>query len=308
VFIANDFSINNFLINEAGVFFEKTEASLGYQFSTSNMSADIGDVNNDGKMDVFVSNISRSTFAPNHQNFLYLLTKNLVFKESAQELGVHKCGWAWGSKFFDANRDGDLDLIVTNGWFDKGPNSWWYQTMMWHSVESSFSSGGTIPPTDGHQIGRGDRNCLFLKVKDKYVDIAKDVGLKEHKMGRGIAILDADNDGDEDLIISNSNSAPFFYVNVSSNTNNWIRFHFKGQVSGRDAFGVKVFVERSDGSTLFREKYPTNGFSAQSDPRLFFGLGRMKIKNVRLEWPSGAVQNLGVLKENQEYMFVEPNL
>lgn len=308
--IANDFSGNRVFINQKNETFEgRSNAYLGEQFDTSNMGVEFGDVNNDGLQDVYITNISRSTFTPNHHDFMYVKNAdNHAFSEKSEEMRVDRCGWAWGSKFADFDLDGKLDLFVVNGFFSDGPKDFWYAWSVYTSLPSFMVNGPEIMPnSNGSSLDGNQRSCLFWQGKDgKFSDITNDVGITDTLNGRGISLIDTLNDGKTNMLVTNHNSKLLYYKHNVNNKNNWIGFDLVGTKSAKDAFGAKLEIYSEGKLLTAKEKYPTNSFSSQSDPRLLFGLGNKKNISILIRWPSGQKSNLALTELNKYVKIEEP--
>jgi hypothetical protein len=294
IFIANDFNINRLLLNQNATSFADATKNLGHQFYSGNMSATIGDYNNDGFSDIFVSNLSRSTYYVRMMNWLFQGDGHGYFKNVSFEKGVDRCSWAWGSNFADFDKDGLLDLFVATGLFNDGKKPYIYKLETFYVVPQLMITDPTgVPPTEGSEVAGNDRPCLFIQNNDKFVDIADSVGLSSPTVGRGSAVVDVDNNGTLDLVIASHNSTPKLYINhESGQAAPWIGFKLVGMESNKNAIGAKITIFHPDSKIQFREIFPTNGFSSQSDIRVFFGLGQSSIERVEIKWPSGNHQIL----------------
>lgn len=292
IFLANDFSIDRFYLNTGGKFEDKTETALGSQFSSGNMSAEIGDYDNDGDLDVFVANITASTYASSLKNLLYRANGDATFHDVAQELGVDRCGFAWGAKFLDADHDGRLDIFVANGFFNGGAKSYWYRWSTFLSMPKFLVQDPRVaPPTDGYNIGGNERNCMFLQRDGKFFDVAVEAGFDDTFIGRGVATIDVNNDGAVDIITANHDERPTLYLGQVTKPHHWIGLNLIANHSNKDALGTWITIRSGDLKQV-REIYPTNGFGSQSDPRVLVGLGLNESAEIEIQWPSGIVQRI----------------
>jgi hypothetical protein len=124
--------------------------------------------------------------------------------------------------------------------------------------------------------------------------------------GRGIAVVDVNNDGRLDMFVTNANSKPNLYLNVSSSKNNFLELKLTGTSSNRDAIGARVTLRAGDSSQI-REVNCGNGYAAQSSLRVHFGLGEStQADRIEVRWPSGTVQVLEKVKANQFLSISEP--
>ncbi len=272
LFVSNAFFITNFLYRNRGdlMFTRVTAGSIATEVADSRGCA-WADYDNDGYLDLFVANGGR-TSAQN--NFLYHnngdgnLTK--VTSGSIVNDGGHSFGCTWG----DYDNDGFLDLFVANGC---GQNNLLYH----NNGDGSFTKVTTgSPVNDGGESG-------------------------------GCAWGDYDNDGFLDLFVANGgntcsgndeNQRNFLYRN-NTNRNNWISIKLVGTVSNRSGIGAKVRLKATVGGTnrwQLRQISGGDGYGQMNGLRAHFGLGdATNIDTVRIEWPSGTVQELRDVWTNQ---------
>ncbi len=160
---------------------------------------------------------------------------------------------------------------------------------------------------EGFSFSGYERNHLFLNLEgEKYKDISGVSGLDSLLDGRAAVTADLDNDGDQDIFVTNLQGEGhlLFRNNVGQN-NHFIRIAVEGKASGRDAFGAVVRLKTADG-ILTRVKSGGSGFLAQHDPRLLFGLGQAEAAEwIEIDWPSGITQRLGPVEAGTSLKIVE---
>ena len=117
-------------------------------------------------------------------------------------------------------------------------------------------------------------------------------------MGRGLAVADFDNDGDLDIVVTDSGGSPLLLRNDGGNRNHWIAFRARGRESNRFGIGAKVRVT-SGGRTQLREVNPYGSYLSTSDTRLYFGLGNATLARIEIEWPSGKKQAIDSVRADQ---------
>jgi hypothetical protein len=129
--------------------------------------------------------------------------------------------------------------------------------------------------------------------------VAREAGLTDEENGRGVAVFDMDNDGNEDFLIGNAGVTDILYRGDRQNKNHWLGLELEGVLSNRDAFGARVTLNTKRG-TQTRELFPTNGFLSESSKRLLFGVAQGDVLlSASVRWPSGRVQKLPELKLNR---------
>jgi len=305
LYIACDFGTDRFFVNNCdGTFTDITEKAIGFD-TKKGMNVDWGDYDNDGFLDIYVTNITDDYMREG--NFLWHNNGNLTFTDVARETGTHDTGWGWGGKFFDYDNDGWLDLYVVNGWVSAGKDS--YVPDIFTMVTKpgiDFADARNWPPMGNKSLSGYQKKRLFHNEHGTgFKDEAARHGVDSVRDGRGIAVADFDNDGRMDLFIANANSEPNLYRNTQTTGNYWAQFLLEGTKSNRGAVGAQVRVT-AGGKTLLSFVNGGNGFGAQSTARVHFGLGAAStIDRVEIRWPSGLKQVLEKLSANHIYKIQE---
>lgn len=309
--VANDFSIvRAYQNNKEGGFFEVTDSLLGQQFTSSNMGIIFSDINNDGKFDFYVTNLSRSTYTSLGYNQFFIQNKDNSYTDKFDTFGTDKCGWSWGSQFVDFDLDGTDEIVVVNGMFDDGPTDYFFKWFVYITLPPFVvNSPRLLPNTAGHRLASHERNCLFKKTDDRtdYKDVALSAGVEDIENGRGVATIDIENNGKISFVISNHAAPPTFYKNVSALQRDWVGFNLTGSKSGKDAVGATIKAIFTDGTSNLKLHNPFVGFSSQKDPRVVFALNNKKIESLEVSWPSGRKQTIKKFKINSYNEIVEPN-
>jgi hypothetical protein len=269
IFVANDHMVNNIYHNIEGKLFVDEGIKTGMAFNqageaTISMSVDFADYNNDGLIDVFMSD---DTYCSLYQN-----QGNGVFRDMAYASGISIAAAqhvGWSSSFIDFDNDGDVDLFKANGELK-------------------------------HLYGQEDQ--LFENVDgEKFEDISVQLGayFQEENVGRGACFGDYDNDGDLDGYVVNLDDQGAFLRNNRGNENNWIILKLVGTKSNRDAIGALVKIS-AGGKEQVGVRRSTTGYLSQNDSRMHFGIGKAgKVDFVEIKWPSGRTQRLDNLDANQ---------
>ncbi|HJL84862.1 MAG TPA: CRTAC1 family protein [Candidatus Marinimicrobia bacterium] len=320
--------------NGDGTFSDMSEKSNVMKGKGKGLGVIPADFDNDGDMDVYVAN-------DKVMNNLFINDGTGIFKEDALFAGVgfNENGQAeagMGVDFADYNRDGWLDLFVTN--FSGESNTLYRNDKNGFLTDVTFAAGlgqpslevlgfGTnfvdldldgwedIFVANGHVIDNielfnpdythAQRKQVFMNRGDgTFIDKTDEIGgaLQEPKVGRGAAFGDIDNDGDMDVVISNNNGQASLLINEGPPKNNWIGFLLKGRLYNRDAIGARVTVT-SGGNSQIATVNPSASYLASNDKRLQFGLGSQAVVNeISIQWPGGGVDRIENIEGNRYYL------
>ena len=317
IFVSNDFTFDEMYLNVEGKDLQNvTDQYISRRFhGFGGMNSDFADVNNDGKLDLYVSN----GWAPpsvGGANILWQKNSyNNAYSEQARSMGADKCGWGWGAKFADYDLDGDLDLFVTNGRgrgrhaksFEESRSGNYLRAQVRSMPkifkEKFFSVGDQVAPdltNSDFQLYGFDRNCMYLQQDGKFYDVAKDAGVDDLENGRSIALLDVENDGKLDIVIGNIDAPLTLYRNITDTYGNWAGFSLLNE-RNLPYHGAIIKGIRSDGVPLREELFIGNGGRGINDPRIHFGFGKHTLKDyqVIITWPDGQFEIFKNIKLNQ---------
>ena len=243
------------------------------------MGVDLADLNQDGALDIIVTNYSQET------NALYLNLGAGAFENGARRANLWQASYlrlGWGVKACDWNSDGKLDLAIANG--------------------HVYPRADEINPALSYA-----QPCLFLQADGhQFVDRADTLGeaASRARAHRALATGDFDNDGDVDILLSVMDSPPVLLANEQRGAS-WLSLRLQGTRSNRDAIGAKVWLT-AGGQTQFREVTRGGSYLSAHDPRLLFGLGTIEhIDSVRVVWPSGTTESFEALTARKAYKIVE---
>jgi hypothetical protein len=313
LFIANDYGVSELYFNDGKKFHEVGEQT-GVGFAPkSGMNAAFGDILNQGKYSVYVSNISEDGILIQGNN-LWVPKEGtsgdgIKYENLARDFGVELGGWSFGAQFGDLNNDGTLDLFLTNGYISLDQNkSYWYDFSKVAGGNSTIiSDAKDWPAFNGRSLSGYQNKKVWLNDGEgKFIDVAQAVGVTDKHDGRAVAMADLWNRGVLDVVVANQKGPLLVYKNTVVPENQWIEFDLEGTKSNRSAIGAQV--------TMFwngeqQKQYVAGGcgFAAQNDRRLHFGLGKNpQIEKAVIRWPSGKIQVLEKPSANQIYKLKEP--
>ncbi len=307
LYCADDFGPDQLFMNKRdGTFVNATEKSIGFD-TKKGMNVDFGDFNQDGWLDIYVANITTSEYLQ-EGNMLWHNNGpepdgTVTFTDISLETGTYDGGWGWGAKFFDYDNDGDLDIYAVNGFISAGEGNYWYDLASW-TVTGEDAGEAKNWPAIGDRSFSGYEKARFWRNGGmfSFTQHAEELGLDSVRDGRGLATFDYDNDGDLDVFVANQNDKPHLYRNNLSQKNNHLTVVLEADTStgiNRDAIGARVTALTAEG-LQFRERDGGNGYSAQSDPRAHFGLGKhTHVQLVEVRWPDGGLQYMENVPANQ---------
>lgn len=285
LYVANDQDPNFLLQNSGEGKFLEVALISGVCYNDmgkeeAGMGTDFGDFDNDGRLDITVSNYQTET------NTLYRNHDSSFFIDRTIPSGIAEVthGYlGWGIKFFDFDNDGYQDIFVANG----------------HLMDN-------ISVLEKH-VSYAQKNLLFRNLGDgTFANVISETdGLSLKKVSRGAAIGDYDNDGDLDILVTNCNQRADLLQNVVGNRNNWIQIQLDGLRSNRSGFGAKIKVVTGE-HVQYREVHSGGSYLSFHDIRAHFGVGKVEqIDLLEVRWPSGQIDSKTDLSVNQRYLVIE---
>ncbi|MES1195242.1 MAG: CRTAC1 family protein, partial [Opitutus sp.] len=306
LYVAEDFGVADKLYrnNRDGTFTNVIHATVP-QMSYSSMGADLGDVNNDGRIDFLVGDMASTshekdqrgmaasreltrddtdspTLAPQMlRNALYLNTGTARFLEAGALAGLAATDWTWSLRLEDLDNDGRLDLHVTNGMIREYNNADMRQRIISNENPDEQMRVMKASPV------LAEHNLAFRNLGDlKFEPAGAAWGLDQLGVSFGAAFADFDGDGDLDLVYANFDAAPTVLRN-DSQTGHRAVFALQGTTSNRFGVGATVKLETAAGVQV-RTLVIGRGYLSSSEPILHFGLGDdTKIARATVTWPSG---------------------
>jgi enediyne biosynthesis protein E4 len=313
LFIANDYGVSELYLND-GKQFHEMGAKSGVGFAPkSGMNVAFGDIFNQGKYSVYVSNISEDGVLIQGNN-LWVPKEGAAqdlpqFENLARDLGVELGGWSFGAQFGDLNNDGYLDLYLTNGniSLSKDKNYWYDFAKVAGGNSSIIGDAKNWPSIDGRSLsGYQQKHVWMNDGAGKFEDVAQTVGVIDTYDGRAVALADLWNRGVLDVVVANQRGPLLIYRNTVTPENKWIEFQLEGTASNRSAIGAEVTLYWNNQKQI-QEVSGGCGFSAQNQRRLHFGLGKNpQLEKAVIHWPSGKVQTVNKLNPGQLYKIKEP--
>lgn len=313
LFVANDYGVSELYFNDGKRFHEVGEQT-GVGFAPkSGMNAAFGDILNQGRYAVYVSNISEDGILIQGNN-LWVPKEGtagdaIKYQNLARDFGVELGGWSFGAQFGDLNNDGTLDLYLTNGYISLDRNrSYWYDFSKVAGGNSTIiGDAKNWPAFDGRSLSGYQSKRVWLNDgAGKFVDVAQAVGATDVYDGRSVALVDLWNRGVLDVVVANQNGPLLLYKNTVKPENDWIEFELEGTSSNRSAIGTQVTLFWN-GQKQLQEVSGGSGFAAENDRRLHFGLGtNPQIEKAEIRWPSGKIQTVDKPAANQLHKVKEP--
>jgi hypothetical protein len=261
----------NKLYQQTGTGFSDVSVETGMDIGIYGMGIAIGDYDEDGYMDYYVTNIGRNVLLQHQQDHQWADVTTEAGVEN--EFTGDKFTTGWGTFFFDYDNNSYLDLYVSNG----------------HIPAASFVANALY---DSNKLYRNNQDGTFT-------DITELENLVDTAMGRGAVVFDFNNDGKLDILQINTynaqNQAPngaVLYLNQTQNDNNFVMFHLKGTSVNPNAIGSRVELY-FEGRMLVREVDGGSSHASHSDKRIHYGLGEAEqIDSVLIYWPGIAMPQI----------------
>ena len=282
LYVANDDTPNYLFYNKGDGTFAEIAILTGCAYSAdgvaqAGMGVDAADYNNDGFLDLFVTNFSYET------NTLYRNNGDGTFTDVSYKARLGEESYlllGFGTGFFDADSDGYLDIFVANG----------------HIFPNVEHTTDVLSYKQPNQLFRNQGDSTFAEIRLE----------DQHAVSRGTLFGDYDNDGDTDVLVTQLNGKVTLLRNESRTPNNWLCLKLIGTRSNRDGIGARVTLTLGTESQT-REVHRGYSYLSSNDPRLRFGLGkRTVVDKLQIHWQSSVVQVLENLSANQQLVVTEP--
>ena len=271
--VAADFGTSVYYVNKSDGTFNEWTSEAGTDQARSGMGSTVGDFNNDGMLDWYVSAIyDDDGVGRGSGNKLYYNQGGHVFKEVAAAAGVDDGGWGWGTVAVDLNNDGWLDIVETNGW----------------DLRSYLEEQAKV------WLNNGD---------DTFREVSTETGFDHTLNGLGVLNFDYDDDGDQDIVVTAPNNPLSLYRNdLTGGSINWLRVWLDTRSAPHlapNGFGSRVQVTVGD-QTYIRDVVGCANYLSQSELSAHFGLGAAQVVDeVSVQWPDGSETVLREVNANQ---------
>ncbi len=322
IYVSNDFHENDYLYINNGdcTFSERLTGFMGHT-TRSSMGNDIGDINNDGLMDIIVLDMLpdkekirkqsggeddyelseiKKDFGYNPQFVRNNLQLNLgggLFSEIGLLSGIYSTDWSWSPLFCDLDNDGWKDLFITSGIYRRANDLDYVKFLTGGNRLNPSKDNSNIPDK-----GLYDKMPLYPNVNYMYRN-NRDLtfsnenitwGSGPESYSNGSVYADLDNDGDMDLVVNNINEEAFIYRNNAEKhlNNHYVSIKLKGNRLNTNGTGTRVTLF-CNGQKQVAEQFSTRGFMSSVSEILHFGLGTSNvIDSIIVRWPDLAEQRL----------------
>lgn len=270
VYIANDMSRNSLYLNQGDGTFRNVAVGAGVGEVKSSMGVAAGDLDHDGHPELATTNLQGTKISLfRHQGHV----DPVLFEYRTEESGLASSSRisGWGLQFVDLDLDGHLDLAASGG-------------PIWRTEDDTTET----------------RNLVYRNRGDgTFEEITAASGLPHTgQTSRGLAVLDANQNGRPDLLYSNADgAAPLLLENRPRADARGLKVRLVGTDSNRDGVGAGVTVERTDGLRMQRTVRAGGSYQSARTKALFFGLGDADVARLTVTWPAGTTDTLRALPE-----------
>ncbi len=290
IYVANDMSPNTLFVNQGDGTFQEEGVLRGVAYNgdglaNGSMGVDAGDYDNDGDVDLWVTNfaLEANCLMQNDGDGYF---EDVTFDTNLADPSFYALGF--GTRFIDFDNDGWLDILVGNG-------------HIWDNVKQIDAKQSYAQPVQlFRNQGRKQTDSI------SFAEITAEAGLhRTPYVVRGMLFGDIDTDGDVDVVLCQSNRPAVILSNEVGNANAWLRVQLVGTDGNTDAIGALVQVE-TDGMTLLREVTCGASYLSGNDLRLTFGLGSaMRVDSLQIRWHNGSVQAFGEVAIRQSLTLLQ---
>lgn len=283
VYVANDSTPNQLWINDGDGIFEEKAKLAGCAYSEmgreeGSMGVDFSDADGNGLLDIAVTNFQGESTA------LYSQKSPMLYQERSDAVGIGETSrqrLSFGIDFFDADNDGDEDLVVANGHIED-------------NIDKN-SDSVTFPQQNTLYENKGDGTFFDIS------DVAGEA-LKEKQVSRGLAVADFDSDGDLDFVVANNGGTAQIAFNETVDKGKFIGLWLEGAgKTNRNAIGTRLIARIGD-KKIERQVMGAQSYLSVSDFRVLFGLGKFdEIDELEIFWLGGERQTLQNIQAGKYY-------
>ncbi|MEM6800468.1 MAG: VCBS repeat-containing protein [Bacteroidota bacterium] len=334
LYVSNDYYVPDFVfINQKdGTFKDENKERLKHT-SFYGMGVDIADLNNDGHQEIFVLDMASSDHfrsktlmrSMNVDNFRLLVNKldfpyqymfnslqlnqgNGNFQNIVHFAGTAKTDWSWAGLMADYDNDGYKDIYVTNGYRRYALDNDFQAKVL--AAKQNYR--GDVPlqiKKELYQQMPTEKLSNFLYRNNRklhFDDVAADWGLADPAYSNGAAYADLDNDGDLELVVNNIDGQAFLYKNISREKKHGNYLQVETLAEGKSSESFARVYAMINGQKLHIENTRVRGYLSSVPPLAHIGLGNKKfVDTLRVEWPSGKIEERYKVKANQKLVFRE---
>jgi hypothetical protein len=272
LFVTNDGMPNQLWINQQDGRFADEALLAGVAVNRdgqpeASMGVDAGDFDADGDEDLFLTHLIQET------NTAYANEGIGLFQDVSLSSGLGRPSLpftSFGTSWFDYDNDGWLDILTVSGAVV--------------ALEPLLRAGHEYPLAQTNQLYQNLGNGRFEETTPQAGQV-----FELTEVSRGAAFGDLDNDGDTDVVISNSNGPVRLLLNQVGQEQPWMGLRVLGP--DRDMLGAEILVERSEGPLIWRRVHTDGSYASASDPRVLVGLGKTtEVRRVEIRWPDGKLE------------------
>lgn len=319
LYICNDyFTPDRFWINRGDGTFRAADHETIRNFSYSSMGIAVSDIDRDGYMDFFLTEMlspdyerrarqfhsrdmrperaKKGTYQPQYmKNSLYLNRGDHTFAEIAYHSGLEASEWSWATRFMDIDLDGYEDLLINTGYpYDAIDRDYSYNSSRY---KSSIDLQTSPPLKLSNKIFRNGTDLTFSNMSEEW-------GFTERDISYGMASADFDNDGDLDLVSSRFGARPALYENKSNASR--IAVRLEGRKANSAGIGATITLR---GGPVTQQKQLVSGgdYLSDSDPLVVFAAGPDRLHRLVVDWPSGGQTVVDSVVQNRIYRIAEPD-
>ena len=282
ILVADSGTSKYFLNNRDGTFTDITNTARGIE-TTNGMGVDVGDINNDGLLDMYVTSITYPTTG-GPGNVMLIQNEDGTFDNTARVNGTSEGYWGWGPLIIDVDHDGDRDIVETNGYVGEFAGN---PAVIFENIDGGIT----------------------------FEEVAQEAGFIHTGQGRGMVKIDIENDGDLDLAIFEYNGKLRLYRNLvidgtTADDRSWTRI--KLDTNARDTLapdGIGAMVRVvANGTTHLLPMHCGSTHCSASPSEVHTGLGDADIIDlIQIQWPDGSFQTITNVAVNQTLLFDAPS-